>query len=473
MYGKIAHLKFKSLPEQRFVRDGFLGKFGRSVDLLDQYEKKLEELEDNLTKEKSSLIGTEAKAAFVSFKTRLGAAVALHIQQGINPTEWVTERAPEPRDIHWDFFSSSVIKRWICHIVVIVASAALIILFLIPVVLVQGLSHLDQLEDWFPFLKDILSVKIIGEVIIGYLPSLILYFFQSLVPPIMMVFSSIEGYISLSQTELTACNKVLWFTIWNLFFANVLSGSALDQVNTLLEPKKIPRVLAKAVPAQATFFISYVLTSGWSSLSSELVRLRPLLYNCIRRLFAGESSDEVEVPYIPYHSEIPVILFFGLLGVTYFFLAPLILPFLLIYYCLGYIIFRNQILNVYSNKYESVGRFWPTVHYSTIFSLVLMHIIAIGVFGLKKVRLAATLTIPLPILTLLFNEFCRKRFLSMFDNPPLECLMKKDKEEQNDLDMDEFHGKLATAYRHPSLSARHSKSSDELHSPLLPRSASV
>lgn len=58
MYGKIAHLKFKSLPEQRFVRDGFLGKFGRSVDLLDQYEKKLEELEDNLTKEKSSLIGT-------------------------------------------------------------------------------------------------------------------------------------------------------------------------------------------------------------------------------------------------------------------------------------------------------------------------------------------------------------------------------------------------------------------------------
>lgn len=83
----------------------------------------------------------------------------------------------------------------------------------------------------------------------------------------------------------------------------------------------------------------------------------------------------------------------------------------------------EQLLNVYAPKYETGGRFWPIVHNSTIFSLVLMHIIAIGLFGLKEIPLAAGLTIPLPLLTLLFNEYCRKRFLPIFKSFPVEvCL---------------------------------------------------
>lgn len=105
---------------------------------------------------------------------------------------------------------------------------------------------------------------------------------------------------------------------------------------------------------QASFFIAYVVTSGWTSLSSDLFRLTPLMCNFFKRVFAGKAGDEFEVPSIPYHSEIPKILFFGLLGVTYFFLAPLILPFLLVYYCLGYIIYRNQVTGMPSFLYFRV-----------------------------------------------------------------------------------------------------------------------
>ncbi|KAG2714231.1 hypothetical protein I3843_03G020000 [Carya illinoinensis] len=344
LYKRLSYLKLNNHTPQRFRRDGFLGIFGRKVDLVDHYEKKLQDLEDNVRLEQSSSAGKEVPAAFVSFKSRLGAAVALHIQQAVNPTKWVTERAPEPQDVYWPFFSDSFIKRWICVLVVFVACIALTILFLIPVVLVQGLTNLDQLETWFPFLKGILKLTFVSEVITGYLPSLILQMFLSFVPPIMIMFSSMQGYISLSQIEKSACIKVLWFTIWNIFFANVLSGSALYQVSVFLEPKKIASVLAEAVPAQASFFIAYVVTSGWTSLSSELCRLVPLICSFFKRVFSGKYGDEFEVPSIPYHSGIPKILFFGLLGITYFFLAPLILPFLLVYYCMGYIIYRNQCL---------------------------------------------------------------------------------------------------------------------------------
>ncbi|KAB2613833.1 phosphate metabolism protein 7-like [Pyrus ussuriensis x Pyrus communis] len=468
LYRKLVRLRSETNTQQRLRCDGCWGLFGRKVDVLDHYGKKLDDLEDNVRMEQSSVAGKEVGAAFVSFKSRLGAAVALHIQQGANPTEWVTERAPEPQDVHWPFFSASFIKRWISKLVVVVAYTALTILFLIPVVIVQGLTHLEQLEAWFPFLKSVLDLTVVSEVITGYLPSLILQLFLSFVPPIMIMLSSMEGYISFSQIQKSACGKMLWFTIWNIFLANTLSGTVLYRFNIFLEPKKIPGILADAVPAQASFFIAYVVTSGWTSLlASELFRVSPLIWSIIKRPFSGKD-DEFEVPSIPYHSEIPRVLFFELLGITYFFLAPLILPFLLVYCCLGYIIFRNQFLNVYAPKYETDGKFWPTVHNSTIFALVLMHIIAIGMFGLKKVPLASSLTIPLPILTLLFNEYCRKRFLPIFKAYPAECLIKKDREDENDPRISAFYEKLSTAYRDPALMPMHHPRSTDGHStPLL------
>lgn len=410
----------------------------------------------------------EVPAAFVLFKSRFGAATALHIQQGVNPTEWVTEQAPEPHDVHWPFFSASFLKRWILKLVVIVACIVLTVLFLVPVVIVQGLTHLDQLEIWFPFLKGILSIAFISQVITGYLPSLILQLFLSFVPPIMIILSSMQGYISLSGIEKSACTKVLWFTIWNVFFANVLSGSALYQVNVFLEPKNVPRKLAEAVPAQASFFIAYVVTSGWTSISSELFRLFPLVCTSTKRICTGKDGKKFEVPSMPYHSEIPRLLFFGLLGITYFFLAPLILPFLLVYYCMGYIIYRNQLLNVYAPKFETGGKFWPIVHNSTIFSLVLMQIIAIGLFSLKKLPLASGLTIPLLVLTLLFNEYCRKRFLPIFRVYPTECLIKRDREDQTDPRMAEFYDKLVSAYQDPAQRRVGDTDTDTDSSPLLP-----
>lgn len=84
----------------------------------------------------------------------------------------------------------------------------------------------------------------------------------------------------------------------------------------------------------------------------------------------------------------------------------------------------EQLLNVYAPKYDTGGKFWPIVHSSTIFSLVLMHIIAIGMFGIKDLALASSLMVPLPILTLLFNEYCRKRFLPIFESYPVEVCLK-------------------------------------------------
>lgn len=464
LYKSLLHLQSES-SHQKYGR---IGLFGERVDLVDHYEKKLEDIEQNVRLEQSDVLLTEeSRAAFVSFKSRYGAAVAFHLPQSTNPTQWVTEQAPEPDDVYWPFFSSSFMRRWISRLVVVVTCILLTILFLIPVLLVQGLTNLSQLEIWFPFLKSILTITFVSQVVTGYLPSLILQLFLKIVPPIMEFLSSIQGYISHSDIDKSACNKVLWFTIWNIFFATVFSGSVLSQVSIFLEPKNIPSKLAVSVPAQASFFIAYVVTSGWTSTSSELFRIIPLIYSLVTRC-CKSPNDELEVPSIPYHRDIPKLLFFGLLGITYFFLAPLILPFLLVYLCLAYIIFHNQFINVYAPKYETAGKFWPIVHNSMIFSLVLMHAIAIGIFTLKKLSIASTLIFPLPVLTLLFNEYCRKRFLPIFVAYSAEVLLKKDRQEENDPAMAEFFNHLVTAYQDPALMPiQYSAATDNLNTPLI------
>ncbi|XP_019428753.1 PREDICTED: CSC1-like protein HYP1 [Lupinus angustifolius] len=466
LYRRLTHLKSKNDAPQRRKRDGFLGIVGPKVDIVDHYERRLGNIEDNVRMEQSSVAAKEVPAAFVSFKTRFGAAIAVHIQEGVNPTEWITEQAPEPHDVYWPLFTVSFIRRWISKLVVFVACVSLTVLFLIPVAIVQGLTHLDQLETWFPFLKSILRLSVVSQVVTGYLPSLILQMFLSFIPPVMVMLSSLQGYISWSLIQKSACTKVLLFSIWNIFFANVLSGSVLYRVNIFLEPKEIPRVLAEAVPSQASFFIAYVVTTGWTTIASELFQLTKLIFSFVNRIFR-RNVDDFDPPSIPYHSEIPRIRLFALLGVTYFILAPLILPFLLVYFCLGYIIYRNQLLKVYVPKYETGGGYWPTVHNSTILSLVLMHVIVIGIFGLKKLPLASGLTVPLPVLTLLFNEYCQKRFFPLFKNYPAECLIKKDRAD-DEHNMPEFYDKLTNAYNDPALTPiNYSERSDSRTLPLL------
>lgn len=201
MYKRIRQLRSNSTQQNYNHGGGILGIFGsKKDDLIDHYGKKLEDIEQNvrLRQAEASLIAEvcfdfsnyffshfltvhsfllifisikcillninccsmlkEARAAFVFFKSRYGAASAFHLQPSINPTQWITEPAPAPKDVYWPFFSESFMKQWVSKLVVIVVCILFTISFLIPVVLVQGLTNLKQLEILFPFLASILSM---------------------------------------------------------------------------------------------------------------------------------------------------------------------------------------------------------------------------------------------------------------------------------------------------------------------------
>lgn len=54
LYRTLNRLKSSRASQESYKREGFFGLYGRKVGLVDYYEKKLEDLQENIRKEQSS-----------------------------------------------------------------------------------------------------------------------------------------------------------------------------------------------------------------------------------------------------------------------------------------------------------------------------------------------------------------------------------------------------------------------------------
>lgn len=97
-------------------------------------------------------------AAFVSFKSRWGAAVCAQTQQTRNPTLWLTEWAPEPRDVYWPNLAIPYVSLTVRRLIVAVAFFFLTFFFMIPIAIVQALASLDGIQKAAPWLKPLVRV---------------------------------------------------------------------------------------------------------------------------------------------------------------------------------------------------------------------------------------------------------------------------------------------------------------------------
>lgn len=97
-------------------------------------------------------------AAFVSFKSRWAAAVCAQTQLSRNPTIWLTEWAPEPRDVYWDNLAIPFFELTVRKMLMAVSLFFLIFFFMIPIAFVQSLANIEGIEKVFPFLKPLIEM---------------------------------------------------------------------------------------------------------------------------------------------------------------------------------------------------------------------------------------------------------------------------------------------------------------------------
>lgn len=109
-------------------------------------------------------------ASFVSFKTRWGAAVCAQTQQTTNPTLWLTEWAPEPRDVYWPNLAIPYVSLTVRRLIIAVAFFFLTFFFMIPIAIVQSIASIDGIHKAAPWLDPLveMSVSLISLILFIY-----------------------------------------------------------------------------------------------------------------------------------------------------------------------------------------------------------------------------------------------------------------------------------------------------------------
>ncbi|CDP16437.1 unnamed protein product [Coffea canephora] len=167
------------------------------------------------------------------------------------------------------------------------------------------------------------------------------------------------GYISRSKKDIKACNMVFYFLVGNAFFLSLLSGSLLDQIGeSFTHPKDFPGHLAGAVSAQADFFMTYILTNGLFGFSLEILQPGLFMWNYIKsHTWHRGKRKTAYLNSIPYYRIIPFVALSILIGMVYAIISPLLLPFLVGYLLLGYVVFINQVISLSFKKSLRISYF--------------------------------------------------------------------------------------------------------------------
>ncbi|XVF13723.1 hypothetical protein REPUB_Repub08aG0232200 [Reevesia pubescens] len=452
-------LKFERHPEKKPTKKtGFLGLWGERVDSIDFYKQQIKEFDKKMALEREKVLKDTKSilpVAFVSFKSRWGAAVCAQTQQSKNPTLWLTNWAPEPRDVYWRNLAIPFVSLTIRKLIISVSVFALVFFYMIPIAFVQSLANLEGLERVAPFLRPVIELNFIKSFLQGFLPGLALKIFLYILPTILIIMSKIEGHIALSTIERRASAKYYYFMLVNVFLGSIVTGTAFQQLHSFLHqsPTQIPRTIGVSIPMKATFFITYIMVDGWAGIAGEILRLKPLVIFHLKNMFLVKTERDREKAMDPgsvdYPETLPSLQLYFLLGIVYAVVTPILLPFILVFFALAYLVYRHQIINVYNPQYESGAAFWPHVHSRIIASLLISQLLLLGLLSTKKAANSTPLLVILPILTLSFHKYCKSRFEPAFRKYPLEEAMAKDimdRTTEPDINIKAF---LADAYLHP------------------------
>ncbi|PKU69279.1 hypothetical protein MA16_Dca002549 [Dendrobium catenatum] len=158
----VVHFFQKNHPDHYLGHQvGFLGLCGERLDSIGYYKQRISEVEKRMECERQRIL-RDSKAvlpvAFVTFDSRWGAAVCAQTQQSRNPTHWLTDWAPEPRDIYWKNLAIPFVSLSIRRFLMSISLFALVFFYMIPITFVQSLANLEGLEKVAPFLTPVIEL---------------------------------------------------------------------------------------------------------------------------------------------------------------------------------------------------------------------------------------------------------------------------------------------------------------------------
>ena len=201
------------------------------------------------------------------------------------------------------------------------------------------------------------------QLINGYLPVLALLGLIQLLPFIFQyVAVHYESRKTQSDVQRSILRRFFYYQMANIFIT-VTAGSLLENLGEIIgDPQSILSLMADKVPTVVGYFISLIVTKILAGLPVVLLRLGALFRMAFLRCSFSEkmlTQRELNEVYRPqellYGWEYPTQLLVIVICFTYSCISPIILPVGAIYFTCALLVYKFQVLYVYTPEYESGG----------------------------------------------------------------------------------------------------------------------
>ena len=392
-------------------------------------------------------------SGFVSFKTALVCNTAVRVEHNPRPFLYSAKQAPLVHDVYWKALQLTRKQKLLRSILVNSLIAFTIFFLTVPVAFIQSLSNLDKLATYIQPLQPIVANRDAFQpwlgIIEGYLPSLALMVIMLVLPIILLQLCRLQGIEAHSWQQLSLLHKYFLFQIFVFLIVNAFTQIFihLQSVWTLLSFDTATQYLAQGFPAVAAFFINFIMLRAMTGFPLQLVRLWPLIWGEFSlRYLCKTEREKREVqrpPTIDYGEEYPEHMLIFTVGLVYAIIAPVVLPFVYLYFFLGYITKVYQSLYMYVGTFESGGMYWPSVFQRLTCSLLLGQFTLIGIF-LSNNPLCSSLMLPLPVITYICNAYVWSAYWEKGRFLPVEIAEEVDRKRREEEDKAEQDGVRAT-----------------------------
>eukprot|EP00879_Flechtneria_rotunda_P006438 GHRR01006767.1.p1 GENE.GHRR01006767.1~~GHRR01006767.1.p1 ORF type:complete len:1002 (+),score=295.37 GHRR01006767.1:144-3149(+) len=376
------------------------------VDALEFYPAVLQQLLHELRPlQEAALQGLPRSTAVVTFRQQLVATLAAASLHSYDETAWTINPAPAPQEIVW---SNCGLRAWELSVRQLAVWAAfwVVVLFYAPVVaLIQAPVNMDNLKK-IPVLASLLQLPLVSSLVQGFLPSLVLLTFLAVLPSLLQALICRGGLASITAQDAQLTLMYFLFQLFAVFIFSFVSGTALSQLQALLDdPHRIISLLGVSAPQQASFFSTYILLLGLSRTPLQLLRLPQLAWYLFRLQLADSPrqrrrlwADQQQMlgRHLPLHTLVL------LLGLVFCVASPLIAPVTLLYFASNTICQRYQWLYVYKHPYEGAGTLWKQVFTQAVVAVYFFVAVMGCLLGIKRFE-AALLLLPLAAAVLGFH----------------------------------------------------------------------
>lgn len=377
-------------------KKGLFGLFGPQIDTINYYTDQLDVVDKEILKARRK----EYPATSSAFLTMKSVAEAQLIAQAVldpKVNHLTTNLAPAPHDIRWDNLCMTRKERNSRIATVTFFIGLLSVLLVFPVSYLAQFLNIKTISKGWPKLGEFLKANSWAETLVtGILPPYIFTLLNIIMPYFYIWMSSKQGYTSHSDEEISSVSKNFFYTFVNMFLVFTLVGTA-----SLSDTIKIAYQLAQSLRDLSLFYVDLIILQGIGIFPYKLLLLGNLLkYTFGSLLWCKTPRDYIKLykpPVFNFGLQLPQPMLVFIIVIIYSIMSTKIVTAGLIYFTIGYFVFKYQLLYACIHPPHSTGKVWPLIFHRVILGTFILHVMMAATLSLQKAFLCVITLLPLPI----------------------------------------------------------------------------